>query len=223
MPNAPVTPTTRARRRAAAITVAALAGAVLAVVNGQSASATPPGIPSKATAQSQLNALTVAAQGSTAGYSRDLFPHWITITGTCNTREQVLKRDGTSVVVNSSCAATSGRWYSPYDGATWYAASDVDIDHVVPLAEAWRSGASSWTTSRRQSFANDLTRPQLIAVTDNVNQAKGDQDPSTWQPPLTSYRCTYSKMWISVKYNWGLTLQSSEKSALQSMLNTCAS
>ncbi|MFI7304432.1 HNH endonuclease family protein [Micromonospora aurantiaca] len=223
MPNAPITPTTRARRRAAAITVAALAGAVLAVVNGQSASATPPGIPSKATAQSQLNALTVAAQGSTAGYSRDLFPHWITITGTCNTREQVLKRDGTSVVVNSSCAATSGRWYSPYDGATWYAASDVDIDHVVPLAEAWRSGANSWTTSRRQSFANDLTRPQLIAVTDNVNQSKGDQDPSTWQPPLTSYRCTYSKMWITVKYNWGLTLQSSEKSALQSMLNTCAS
>ncbi|MGY4900426.1 HNH endonuclease family protein [Micromonospora aurantiaca (nom. illeg.)] len=223
MPNAPITPTTRARRRAAAITVAALAGAVLAVVNGQSASATPPGIPSKATAQSQLNALTVAAQGSTAGYSRDLFPHWITITGTCNTREQVLKRDGTSVVVNSSCAATAGRWYSPYDGATWSAASDVDIDHVVPLAEAWRSGANSWTTSRRQSFANDLTRPQLIAVTDNVNQSKGDQDPSTWQPPLTSYRCTYSKMWITVKYNWGLTLQSSEKSALQSMLNTCAS
>ncbi|MFD6660829.1 HNH endonuclease family protein [Micromonospora chalcea] len=223
MPNAPVTPTTRARRRVATITVAALAGAVLAVVNGQAASATPPGIPSKATAQSQLNALTVAAQGSTAGYSRDLFPHWITITGTCNTREQILKRDGTSVVVNSSCAATSGRWYSPYDGATWSAASDVDIDHVVPLAEAWRSGASSWTTSRRQSFANDLTRPQLIAVTDNVNQSKGDQDPSTWQPPLTSYRCTYSKMWITVKYNWGLTLQSSEKSALQSMLNTCVS
>ncbi|WP_439427762.1 HNH endonuclease family protein [Micromonospora sp. LA-10] len=223
MPITPVTPAPRTRRRAATITVAALVGAVLAVMSGQPASATPPGIPSKSTAQSQLNALTVAAQGSTAGYSRDLFPHWITITGACNTREQVLKRDGTSVVVNSSCAATSGRWYSPYDGATWSAASDVDIDHVVPLAEAWRSGANSWTTSRRQSFANDLTRPQLIAVTDNVNQAKGDQDPSTWQPPLTSYRCTYSKMWITVKYNWGLTLQSSEKSALQSMLNTCAS
>ncbi|MFV2114229.1 HNH endonuclease family protein [Micromonospora sp. LOL_025] len=138
-------------------------------------------------------------------------------------REQVLKRDGTSVVVDSSCAAVSGRWYSPYDGATWSAASDVDIDHVVPLAEAWRSGASGWTTSRRQSFANDLTGPQLIAVTDNVNQAKGDQDPSTWQPPQSAYRCTYSKMWITVKYNWGLALQSSEKSALQSMLNTCSS
>ncbi|MDZ5447766.1 HNH endonuclease family protein [Micromonospora sp. 4G57] len=213
----------RARRQAAVVVVAALAGACLAGVNAQPASATPPGIPSKATAQSQLNALTVAAQGSTSGYSRDLFPHWITISGSCDTRETVLKRDGTSVVVNSSCAATSGRWYSPYDGATWYAASDVDIDHVVPLAEAWRSGASSWTTSKRQSFANDLTRPQLIAVTDNVNQSKGDQDPSTWQPPLSSYRCTYSKMWITVKYSWGLAMQSSEKSALQSMLNTCTS
>ncbi|MGC5310000.1 GmrSD restriction endonuclease domain-containing protein [Micromonospora zamorensis] len=209
--------------RAAVLAVAALAGTCLAAVTAQPASATPPGIPSKATAQSQLNALTVATQGSTSGYSRDLFPHWITISGSCNTREQVLKRDGTSVSVDSSCAATSGRWYSPYDGATWTAASDVDIDHVVPLAEAWRSGANSWTTSRRQSFANDLTRPQLIAVTDNVNQSKGDQDPSTWQPSLSSYRCTYSKMWITVKYNWSLTLQSSEKSALQSMLNTCAS
>lgn len=159
------------------VAAAVLAAAVLVGVNAQSAMATPPGIPSKANAQAQLNALTVAAQGSTSGYSRDLFPHWITISGSCNTREQVLKRDGTSVVVDSSCAATSGRWYSPYDGATWTAASDVDIDHVVPLAEAWRSGANSWTTSRRQSFANDLTRPQLIAVTDNVNQSKGDQDP----------------------------------------------
>ncbi|WP_327643721.1 HNH endonuclease family protein [Micromonospora zamorensis] len=211
------------RRRSAIVVVAAVAAVGLAGVSAQPASATPPGIPSKATAQSQLNALTVATQGSTSGYSRDLFPHWITISGSCNTREQVLKRDGTSVVVDSSCAATSGRWYSPYDGATWTAASDVDIDHVVPLAEAWRSGANSWTTSRRQSFANDLTRPQLIAVTDNVNQSKGDQDPSTWQPPLSSYRCTYSKMWISVKYSWALTLQSSEKSALQGMLNTCSS
>ncbi|MFG1888115.1 HNH endonuclease family protein [Micromonospora sp. NPDC049051] len=197
--------------------------ASVVVVSAAPASATPPGIPTKSTAQSRLNALNVRAEGSMTGYSRDKFPHWITISGPCNTREQVLKRDGTSVVVDSSCAAVSGRWYSPYDGATWSAASDVDIDHVVPLAEAWRSGASGWTTSRRQSFANDLTGPQLIAVTDNVNQAKGDQDPSTWQPPQSTYRCTYSKMWITVKYSWGLALQSSEKSALQSMLNTCSS
>ena len=185
------------------------------------ADATPPGIPTKATAQTRLNGLTVATQGSTTGYSRDLFPHWITISGTCNTRETVLKRDGTSVVTGSDCAATSGRWFSPYDGATWTAASDVDIDHVVPLAEAWRSGASGWSTAKRQSFANDLTRPQLIAVTDNVNQSKGDQDPSTWQPSVTSYRCTYARMWIRVKFYYDLTLQSSEKSALQTVLDNC--
>jgi hypothetical protein len=197
--------------------------ATLALIPGLAspASATPPNIPSAATAQSELNALRVAADGSMTGYSRDQFPHWITQSGTCDTRETVLKRDGSSVVTNSSCSATSGSWYSPYDGATWTAASDLDIDHVVPLAAAWRSGAASWTTSKRQSFANDLTNPQLIAVTDNVNQAKGDQTPATWKPPLTSYWCTYAKMWTHVKYKWTLTVNSAEKSALQDMLGRC--
>ncbi|NKE57118.1 HNH endonuclease [Lentzea sp. PSKA42] len=183
--------------------------------------ATPPGIPSADVARSELSTLTVRAEGSTSGYSRDLFPHWITQSGACNTRETVLKRDGTNVVTDSSCAATSGRWFSPYDGATWSAASDVDIDHVVALAEAWRSGASSWTTDRRRSFANDLSGPQLIAVTDNVNQAKGDQDPAEWKPPLTSYHCTYARMWVRTKKNWGLSVDSAEKSALNGMLATC--
>ena len=71
------------------------------------------------------------------GYSRDEFPHWHTVSGACNTREVVLQRDGTGVVQDSACAATSGSWKSPYDGATWTAASDVDIDHMVPLANAW--------------------------------------------------------------------------------------
>jgi Protein of unknown function (DUF1524) len=206
------------------LTAAAVAAATLLVVlPGTPAAATPPGIPSKATAQSQLNGIRQADPGSMSGYSRDQFPHWITISGSCNTRETVLRRDGTGVVTDSSCAATAGRWYSAYDGATWTAAADVDIDHVVPLAEAWRSGARSWTAFRRQSFANDLSRPQLIAVTDNVNQSKGDQDPSQWQPPRTSYRCTYAKMWIAVKSFYAMTAQASEKSALQNMLNTCTS
>ncbi len=79
---------------------------------------TAPGVPTTATAKTLLAGLTVAAQGPQTGYSRDLFPTWITISGTCNTRETVLKRDGTNVVVNSACASTSGSWYSPYDGAT---------------------------------------------------------------------------------------------------------
>ncbi|PKX96419.1 HNH endonuclease family protein [Aspergillus novofumigatus IBT 16806] len=175
---------------------------------------TPPGIPSAATAESELAALTVAAAGSNDGYSRDLFPHWIS-------QGVVLARDGTGIVKDSSCYPTSGSWYSPYDGATWTQASDVDIDHVVPLANAWRSGASEWTTAQRQAFANDLTNPQLMAVTDNVNQAKSDDGPEAWKPPLTSYYCTYAKMWVRVKYVYDLTITSAEKSALVSMLDTC--
>lgn len=201
--------------------------AVLCIVGGSAlvspapAGALPPGIPSASSAQWQLDALTVRTEGSMTGYSRDRFPHWITVSGTCNAREEVLKRDGTNVVVDSSCAAISGRWYSHYDGITEYAASDIDIDHVVPLAEAWRSGASSWTTSRRQSFANSLSTPQLIAVTDNSNSSKGDRDPAAWKPSRTAFHCTYARMWIGAKYQWSLTLQSSEKSALQAMLTTC--
>jgi hypothetical protein len=203
------------------LSLSLLTCAAATVALAPSASATPPGIPSAATAKSELGALTVATEGSMSGYSRDRFPHWIIISGTCDTRETVLKRDGTNVTTNSACSATAGSWYSPYDGATWTQASDVDIDHVVPLAEAWRSGASAWTDSKRQQYANDLTDPQLIAVTDNVNQSKGDQDPSTWQPSRTAYRCTYAEMWVRVKYVWKLTLQSSEKTALTTMLNGC--
>ncbi|KAK4639850.1 hypothetical protein QC761_701290 [Podospora bellae-mahoneyi] len=181
----------------------------------------PPGIPSKSTAQTQLNALTVQANYDNGGYNRDLFPHWNTVSGACNTRETVLKRDGTNVVTNSACASTSGTWYSPFDGATWTAASDVDIDHMVPLKNAWISGAYQWTAAKRTQFANDLNTPQLWAVTDNVNQAKSDKSPDSWKPPLTSFYCTYAKSWVAVKYSYGLSITSAEKSALTSMINTC--
>ncbi|MCX4739455.1 HNH endonuclease family protein [Streptomyces antibioticus] len=209
-----------ARRRLSIL--AALSGLIasVALFDAPTASAALPTPVSAATARSYLSQLTVATENRT-GYNRDLFTHWITISGTCNTRETVLKRDGSNVVTNSACTATSGSWYSPYDGATWTAASDLDIDHVVPLAEAWDSGASGWTSAKRQNFANDLTRPQLIAVTDNVNQAKGDQDPAQWMPSVTSYRCTYVRAWVQVKYYYGLSVDSAEKSALTSYLSGC--
>jgi hypothetical protein len=209
-----------ARRRLSIL--AAFTGLIASVglFNGPTASAALPTPVSAATARSYLASLTVATENRT-GYSRDLFPHWITISGSCNTRETVLKRDGSNVVTDSSCASTSGSWYSPYDGATWTAASDLDIDHLVPLAEAWDSGAGAWTTSQRQAFANDLTRPQLIAVTDNVNQAKGDQDPATWMPSRTAYRCTYVRAWVQVKYYYDLSVDSAEKSALTNYLSAC--
>ncbi len=208
-------------RRAFAALSATVAAVALTVTVSGTADATPPGIPSASTAASRLASLTVATETHQSTYDRSLFPHWITISGSCDTRETVLKRDGTNVVTNSSCAATSGTWKSPYDGATWHASGDVDIDHMVPLAEAWRSGAWAWTTARRQAYANDLSEPQLWAVTDNVNQSKGDQDPATWKPSLSSFWCTYARAWIQVKYTYDLTLQSTEKTALSSMLGTC--
>jgi len=210
------TPLRRVLGSLAAVTVAA--GLVLGYA--QPAAATvPPGIPSTSTAWSQLNSLTVRSEGSTSGYDRSLFPHWITIEGTCNAREYVLKWDGYNVTVDSSCRATSGSWYSDYDGVWTSDPSSFDIDHVVPLAEAWRSGANNWSTSKRQSFANNVDAPQLWAVTASSNRSKGDQDPASWMPPRTAVHCNYVKAWINVKYRYGLAVDSSEKSALQYRLN----
>ncbi|MGW6615444.1 HNH endonuclease family protein [Streptomyces erythrochromogenes] len=213
-------PNVYARRIGVLASAAALA-ALTSLLNAPTAQAAPTAPMSASAARAYLATVTPKTEGSTSGYSRDLFPHWSTVSGSCNTRETVLKRDGVNVVQDSSCAAVSGSWYSEYDGATWTAASDLDIDHVVPLAEAWRSGANSWTTSKRQQFANDLTRPQLIAVTDNVNQAKGDLDPGKWLPSRTSYRCTYARMWVNVKQYYGLSMDSGEKTALVNVLNGC--
>ncbi|KAH3760724.1 HNH endonuclease [Pelomyxa schiedti] len=195
--------------------------ALVVIVGLRAAEGAMPTPVSATTAKQYLSTLKVEAEHSRDGYDRDLFPHWIKIDGTCDTRETVMKRDGKNVVTDSACAATSGSWYSEYDGETWTLASDLDIDHVVPLAEAWDSGADTWTTAQRQNFANDLTRPQLIAVTDNVNQSKGDQDPATWWPPRTSYKCTYARAWVQVKYYYGLSVDSAEKTALNNQLAGC--
>ncbi|TFK68898.1 hypothetical protein BDN72DRAFT_643926 [Pluteus cervinus] len=174
-----------------------------------------------ATARAYLAALTVAVDLNSPAYDRDLFPTWITISGKCNTRETVLIREGVDVVTDSECRATSGQWVSPYDGVPTTLASDLDIDHLVPLKEAWVSGARSWTTAQRQAFANDVTRPQLVAVTDNLNSSKGDKDVAHWIPPLSSYVCTYVRAWVTVKYYYSLTVDTAEKDALTNYLANC--
>lgn len=155
------------------------------------------------------------------GYSRDRFPHWIVQPDGCDTRETVLKRDGTAVRTGAKCKILSGKWRSPYDGKTFTDPAGLDIDHVVPLANAWRSGADAWDDNRRSQLANDLTRPQLLAVTASVNRAKGDQDPSQWRPPAKDDWCGYAGSWIEVKRYWQLTITAAEKSALGQMLGTC--
>ena len=167
--------------------------------------------------------LPVATEVRT-GYNRDLFPHWIDADGDgCNTRYEVLIAEATTrPSVGSGCTLSGGRWYSYYDNTSWTLPSDLDIDHMVALAEAWDSGARGWTTSRRQSYANDLGDGRsLAAVTDNVNQAKGDKDPAEWMPSYGPARCRYITEWVAVKIRWRLTVDSAEKSSLTSIANGC--
>ncbi|KAI1271099.1 hypothetical protein F5Y07DRAFT_36342 [Xylaria sp. FL0933] len=203
------------------LTLAAALLSATTVVAAPAPMPTPPGIPTESTARTALAALTVSTNIDDGGYDRDLFPTWITISGTCNTREYVLKRDGAGVAVGSDCYPTAGTWTSPYDGGVWTAPADVDIDHMVPLKAAWIAGANKWTTSKRQSYANDVTRPQLWAVTDNVNESKGDKTPDQWKPPLTSFHCVYARAYVEVKSYWALSVTSAEKAALGEMLDTC--
>ena len=172
-------------------------------------------------ARTQLDGLTVATAASMKGYSRDRFPHWRIANG-CTTRETVLRRDGSNVVVDpKSCDVLSGRWLSPYENRWFDAVSLMDIDHVVPLANAWRSGADMWDDTKRGDFANDLQTPQLRAVSASVNRSKGDQDPSQWQPANHGFWCEYAQSWIAVKYHWRLSVTTAEKTALITMLETC--
>jgi hypothetical protein len=171
-------------------------------------------------ARAELGKLKVAKAGSMRGYSREKFPSWRSTGENCNVRDSVLVRDGTKVRT-SGCNVVAGTWRSVYDGRTLDSPTKVDIDHVVPLANAWRSGASAWTTDRREDFANDLDRPQLVAVSQNSNRAKGDQDPSTWKPSATGSWCEYATDWITVKSYWKLTVTTAEKAALTDMLEKC--
>ena len=125
------------------------------------------------------------------------------------------------VSVGSGCALSGGRWFSYYDRVSWTDTGRIDIDHMVPLAEAWDSGARSWTTDTRRSYANDLgDYRSLVGVTDSVNQSKGDQDPADWLP--TYDRCRYLREWVAVKHRWRLTVDSTEKSALTSLASGCS-
>lgn len=175
---------------------------------------------SAADARGRLADLTVAKAGSMKGYSREKFPHWRSAGDNCDVRDTVLKRDGTKVKL-SGCNVVAGTWTSIYDGKVLDSPTKVDIDHVVPLANAWRSGAASWTTDQRSDFANDLEDPQLVAVSATSNRSKGDQDPSTWKPSETSSWCQYAQDWIAVKTKWKLTVTTAEKSALADMLEKC--
>ncbi|SDK00399.1 Protein of unknown function [Nonomuraea maritima] len=177
---------------------------------------------SAALAQRMLSRLKVARALSINGYSRERFqPRWAPHKGSCNTRETVLARDARKVRKNADCHPVEGLWYSPYDGKWFKSVKDLDVDHVVPLSYAWRSGAKRWSEARRRAFANDLTRPELVTVSHSANMAKGGKGPQSWRPQRRAHWCRYAVSWITVKHHYRLFVTPKEKVALLNMLRTC--
>jgi len=187
----------------------------------------PPSASDRPTASSTLATLVEQlpqAPEHRDGYSRDLFVHWIDADGDgCDTRREVLIAE--AVVppdVGPGCHLSGGKWVSLYDGLVLTDASDLDIDHVVALAEAWDSGAYAWTSQRREAFANDLGVPwALIAVSAASNRSKGDRDPAGWVPPLRAARCEFIVDWVAVKVRWQLTVDTAERQALLELGSEC--
>ncbi len=143
------------------------------------------------------------------GYQRVGFRLWVDADADCrDTRDEVLAAESTIRV--RGCDISRGRWVSYYDHRTWRKSSDVDIDHLVPLKEAWDSGAKKWNAATRTRYANDLRDPRtLVAVTDNVNQAKSDRDLAQWMPAYS--RCKYLKQRTAVKLRWHLSVNPAER------------
>lgn len=196
--------------------------------SGPSAAPGAPVPPSAAEARAMLRANEVSAAGGMSGYAREAFPHWAADgtefgweepEGSCDVRDDALIRDGRGVEFDEECSISSGEWLDPYTGTTLADSGDVDIDHVVPLANAWRSGADEWGESQRERYANDPG--VLLSVDDATNQIKGDKGPEAWQPPNFDYRCEYARRWISIKDEWSLSVNAREKAALQEMLRGC--
>ncbi|TVZ76891.1 HNH endonuclease family protein [Streptomyces sp. BK340] len=170
-----------------------------------------------------LAGLPVQAEDRT-GYERTKFKHWIDADKDgCNTRAEVLKAEAVIAPAQGArCVLTGGEWYSPYDDRYIQGPSGLDIDHLVPLAEAWDSGAYAWSAKEREAYANDLGDARaLIAVSAASNRSKADQDPSTWLPPAAGYRCQYVTDWVADKIRWGLSVDPAERAALAAVLDDC--
>jgi hypothetical protein len=160
----------------------------------------------------------------TSGYARSKFTLWIDADHDgCDTRDEVLIAEATEHPhVGAGCDLTGGRWQSKYDGLTSTNPSGFDIDHLVPLNEAWQSGAWEWAAATRKAYANDLGYPAtLIAVSAHENRSKGDREPQDWMPARNAYACAYVSHWVAVKWRWHLSVNSAERSFLTRELTSC--
>lgn len=172
------------------------------------------------TAAYMLARIRTKTQAAAESYDRDRFGGWVT-RGGCTTRQRVLRaesRRGQAV----DCHVRRGLWISAYDGLRSGDESELDIDHLVPLGEAWVSGASRWSAGTRIRYANDLGYSgTLRAVSAGSNRSKGDRDPAEWMPPRQIHHCKYIGTWIAVKYRWRLSMDTDERAVLRRYVDRC--
>ena len=159
-------------------------------------------------------------------YDRDDWSHWIDEDGDCvNTRHEVLLTESllpVTMVDGDSCRVEMGQWYDPYTDLTFTVAADLDVDHMVPLANAHASGAWRWNDAERRAYANDqVDEHHLIAVQAAANRSKGSRGPEDWLPPNVAHYCDYARHWILIKARWGLSATQEEWLTLLGMLDTC--
>ncbi len=172
-----------------------------------------------------LAGVEVRPESTGGDYDRSRFGGWIDADGnSCDTRAEVLRAESATPaqVDPGRCTVVAGDWLSIYDGYTTDDPTELEIDHLVALAEAWRSGADAWSDQRRIAFANDLDHPgALVAVTAATNRSKSDRDPASWQPSNRGAWCLYAADWLTVKQRWQLTMDAREARALRNMLAGC--
>jgi len=184
-------------------------------------------IPTDATPAVSARALLAKIQVRSeysSGYNRDYFKHWVDANHNgCNTRYEVLIAEAAiKPRVSNGCYLSGGKWISKYDGVVFISPKQMDIDHMVPLSEAWASGAYKWSPSTREAFANDLGYSRsLIGVSASSNRSKSDKDPYLWMPPKGAFACQYVDDWIAVKYRWGLSVDSTERADLLRKIINC--
>lgn len=178
----------------------------------------------------KLETLPVKGRASKSGYNRDLFgPAWADVDRNgCDTRNDILRRDLTSITVKPGtrgCKVMTGALADPYTATTIgfkqgkNTSSEVQIDHVVALSDAWQTGAQDLSPSERERFANDPIN--LLAVDGDANQQKSDGDAATWLPANKDFRCTYVSKQIDVKAQYRLWVKQAEKDAMIRVLNNC--
>jgi hypothetical protein len=177
-----------------------------------------------------LNILAVKGRAAKTGYSRAAFGQaWADVDRNgCDTRNEILSRDLSGVTYKPrthECVVLTGTLDDPYTGRTIHfkrgesTSRQVQIDHVVALADAWQTGAAYFDDQKREQLANDPL--ELLAVDGSINESKGDGDAATWLPPSKTYRCAYVSRQIAVKVKYSLWVTKAEKAAMERVLGNC--